>query len=76
MKKPIIQIIKDVCFHEAGHYVIGKRLGFQVLGVNIRIEDLFGAYSGGCTIKLLRWTPKSGPEDKLSGGIGDRLSIQ
>lgn len=47
-----VEKIKKVCFHEAGHYVVAKKLGFTTHGINIECHGP-GDHSGEAIIEPL-----------------------
>jgi hypothetical protein len=46
------QIIQEIGRHEAGHYIIGRCLGFKMNQITIQLLDPTGAHSGEASVTL------------------------
>ena len=46
------KVVNEVCRHEAGHYVIGRCLGFKVDSISVEILDYAGAHNGESAVTL------------------------
>lgn len=48
----LMRIIQDICRHEAGHYVIGRCLGFKLDYITIELLNVVGAHNGEAAVTL------------------------
>lgn len=47
-----MKTIKEVCRHEAGHYVVGRCLGFRTDFISIRLLDVHGGHGAEAAVTL------------------------
>lgn len=64
--------ITKICTHEAGHYIVGRELGFKTKGIDITINKNVG-HSGNSTIEL--WTPSLDNIQKTKDYIEKRVQV-
>lgn len=64
MSRPLKSLILELAKHEAGHYVVGRTLGFDVGGISLKMLDAHGGHSGTSTILLS--VPTKGIEEVVS----------
>ena len=43
-------LVQDLARHEAGHYVVGRVLGFTMEGCSLGLLDFQGAHNAACTV--------------------------